>query len=300
MCITSFDISALAKEDEYIEVTEDNIEEIVSSTALEWTKLMEPKKELSIGDVKEVYNVANNKMEYIASLFDNVTPYGYVVVGVYDNEMVVLEGNVNKGQEGIYTDIVEQIVESEGRPRRKIEIEETLTKLGPMSYGLGYKDSKGKKAFKDRNGESIEKENLPEIMSYEEYAKEQSIFIDSSSWKTKYELDTDSELKLEKYESRSKLISSGASEDMTKLYACGIQGLMQIAYMERLISTYDKNEYKPAYHKLWYYCNTKKTGEGANGVISGKNNIDDLSKGFIRYTREKNEFYVCGKKKIHL
>ena len=115
MCITSFDITVFAEEAELIEVTEDNIDEIVCNTATSWAKLMEPSRELKVVDIKEVYNAATGEMEYTASLFDNVTPYGYVVLGVYDNEMVVLEGNVNKGQEGLYTETVEEIVESEGR-----------------------------------------------------------------------------------------------------------------------------------------------------------------------------------------
>lgn len=294
MCITSFDISALAKEEEYIEVTEKNVEEIVSGTAIEWAKLMEPGKELIVTDIKEVYNVATDKMEYTASLFDNVTPYGYVVVGVYDGEMVVLEGNVNKGQEGIYTDTVEQIVKSEGRPRRKIEIEESLTKLGPMSYGLGYKNGKEEKAFKDKNGQSIAMEGEMTIRAYETYGSAKSIFISKYSWhNSKYAEVEGTKIILKKYDDRDKLYSSDESSSLTKRYACGIQALTQIARMEKL-RTDDPNEYKVMYNKLWKLCNTKTVQSGnstknknVDGVELGENTVGNLILGFWKYCAQR-------------
>ena len=285
MCITSFDITVFADEAEYIEVTEDNIDEIVCNTVTSWAKLVEPSKELEVVDIKEVYNAATGEMEYTASLFDNVTPYGYVVLGVYDNEMVVLEGNVNKGQEGLYTETVEEIVESEGRPRRKIDIEETITKIGPMNYGLGYKDKKGKRAFKDRNGQDVAVEADINMIrgSYEEA---QSIFIKKASWKeTKYREVENSRIELSKYKKRPGLLTQDNTTDYTNQYACGIQALAQIAYMHGMI-TYEANDYAAAYKLLWDLCKTK-IYNAPDIPRLGENDMENLTVGFYKYAMKK-------------
>ena len=283
MCITSFDITVFAEEAELIEVTEDNIDEIVCNTATSWAKLMEPSRELEVVDIKEVYNAATGEMEYTASLFDNVTPYGYVVLGVYDNEMVVLEGNVNKGQEGLYTETVEEIVESEGRPRRKIDIEETITKIGPMNYGLGYKDKKGKRAFKDRNGQDIEVEEneIGKIPVTAPYTNAQAIYISEYSYKKNYRLVN--KTVLEKYTDRPGLLNQDSVILKTNKYACAVVALMQIAYMEKLTS-YDDNVYGREYQQMWDYCKTKSVSKDG-ATTFGSNIIDDAAKGFLKFAR---------------
>ena len=289
MSVTSIDVMAFANEQDFVEVTEENVYEIVNSTIQSWVTFVEPGKELNVVDIKEVYNATTGEMEYTASLFDNVTPYGYVVVGVCDDEMVVLEANVDKGQEGLYTAAIEEIVEEEGRPRRNIEADETITKFGPMSYGVKYKDKNGRKKCKDKNGKSVEisddsKEDNKSVAI--RYAKAQSIFIKNESWKsTKYEEIIKEKLKC--YLGKGLMIDSSTSKAYTGQYACGIQALAHIAYMWNMTSYRDRYKYKKTYNTLWEYCKTEEYSVDDKGCSYGENYSEyDLGKGFIKYARE--------------
>lgn len=73
------------------------------------------------------------------------------------------------------------IVESEARPRRKIEIEETLTRLGPMSIPEISTPKEGMEVrvlfredaiVEDKNGITIECDRIFEIKPYDYFQTE--------------------------------------------------------------------------------------------------------------------------------
>ena len=272
----------------YISMTEDNMEGIITKNALEWLKLISPEKEYDVYDVRVIYNSATNTQEYTVSVFEGVNPYGYIVLGVESQEIVILEANINKGQEGIYTETVEHIVENEDIKRREINISDIIEKKAPMNYGLSFVSKNGKADFADSNKGVLNDISNIGLMTYEEYEQADSIFIKATDFikPTNYEVEGTNVINLGKFNPRPALLTQAKTMELTGKYACGIQALSQIAFMENM-TEYTNPEFSTNFNKLWDYCNTEIIGT-SGGVTYGQNaDIEELSRGFVNYAKWK-------------
>ena len=275
-------------EEDLVEATENNIDSLIVAATMDWVEIIEPEKNLCVGDIIEVNVDGSDEIRYMASLFDKSTPYGYVVVGFRDNEVVVMEANVNKGQEGMYTELVEDVIEDTKIKRKDLDVEKKVVELAPMQYAVEYKDKKGKKKVLDNFGEVMDAEELTyESTVYDSY---NSIFIWGDEW-TKDKYKVIDRLILKKYNYNPRLRSETEVETVTRKYACGVQALLQIAYMDRL-TTYNDDDVKETYNTLWKYTNTRETQESkkntsCNKIVLGKGNIIDAADGYVKFAKEK-------------
>ena len=99
-------------ESKLVEVTEDNLDDLIVTATMDWLNIIQPDIQFCVGDILEVNVDGSDEVQYMASVFNKTIPYGYVVVGFRNNEPVVMESNITKGQESLYTEIVEDIVDN--------------------------------------------------------------------------------------------------------------------------------------------------------------------------------------------
>lgn len=118
ICFTSLNTTASANENNLVKVNENNIEELIEITALAWAEMIEPELKFTVSDIIRIDSIYTNEIEYTASLFCEAVPYGYIVIGFDDNSAVVKEANISRGKEGLYTEIVDRIVENTDEPRK--------------------------------------------------------------------------------------------------------------------------------------------------------------------------------------
>lgn len=191
-------ITTNAEEEKLIKVTDDNVEELIIKTTLEWAEMLEPELNFTVKDINKVSVAYSDEIEYTASLFCGTIPYGYVVIGFCDNSVVVKESNITKWKEGIYTEIVDIINESTDEPCKNLDIDKTVTKLEPLHYSLTYEDNKGNIYIKDNYGNDLSDE---EELYYatKNYGSGDAIYIDKASWTpSKYLTDASSMVILKK------------------------------------------------------------------------------------------------------
>ena len=286
ICFTLLNTTSSAQEEKLVKLNDDNIEELVVRTALAWAEMIEPELKFTVSDIIKVNSAYSNEIEYTASLFYKTIPYGYVVIGFDDNSVVVKEANISKGKEGLYTEIVDRIDENTDEPRKNLDIDEAITKISPLQYGLSYEDNQGKTYMTDNYGNDLSDEE--ELLSAtKKYGSIDAIFIDYDSWTpSKYLTDPSSMVILEKYSSRYTLKSEKDIEKITYKYACPVQALLQIAYMEGL-TTYSNKNIKDTYDKLWDYCKITEYAVSADGKTSyGEGTISNTESGFVRFAKE--------------
>lgn len=283
-------ITTNAEEEKLIKVTEDNVEELIIKTTLAWAEMLEPELKFTVGDIIKINSVYSDEIEYAASLFCNTIPYGYVVIGFCDNNIVIKESNISKWKEGIYTEIVDKIDENTNELRSNLDIDDSITKIAPLHYSLAYKDNKGNVYVMDNYGNDLSNEEELSGGS-KNYGSPRDIYISYASWSpSKYLTDTSSMVILKKYLDRTKLISEKNTVDITQKYACGVQALLQIAYMEKLVSYYTNSEVNDVYNKLWNYCKITETQESISSggdVTYGEGNLLNAENGFVRLAKEK-------------
>lgn len=281
---TSLNVTASAYEEKLIKVNEDNIEELIVTTALAWAEMIEPELEFTVSDIVRVNSAYSNETEYTASLFCDAVPYGYVVIGFYDNSAVVKEANISRRKEGLYTEIVDRIDENTDEPRKDLDIDETITKLAPLQYSLSYEDSEGNVYVMDNYGNDLSSEE--ELFSgTKKYGSVGEIYISYENWlPSKYWTDPSSMVILKKYSARYTLKSEDDIEKLIHKYACVVQALLQIAYMERL-TEYSPGNIEDTYNKLWNYCKITQYAE-RNGIAYGEGTLANAENGFLRYAKE--------------
>ena len=282
---TSLHTTADAHENKLVKVNEDNIEELIVATALAWAEMIEPELEFTVSDIIRINSVYSNEIEYTASLFCEAVPYGYVVIGFDDNSVVVKEANISRRKEGLYTEIVDWIDENTDEPRKNLDIDETITKLSPLHYGLSYEDSKGNIYITDNYGNDLsDEEEL--FCGTKKYVSSYEIYISNANWlPSKYLTDPSSMVILKKYSARYTLKSDEDIEKITYSYACVVQALLQIAYMEGL-TTYSPEHIQDTYDKLWNYCKITQYEVNAKGIVFGEGTPTNAENGFLRFVKE--------------
>ena len=89
---------------------------------------------------------------------------------------------------------------------------------------------------------------------------------------------------VKKYSARYTLKSEKYIEDITYKYACPVQALLQIAYMEGII-VYSPKEIQDTYNKLWNYCKITQYAE-YRGIAFGEGTTTNAENGFLRFAKE--------------
>lgn len=133
MCFSLINVDVNAKDEELVKVTDKNVESLITTETLNWAKQIEPDLNFIVGDIIQINSTTNDEVEYTASLFCNTIPYGYVVVGFVNHEAIVKESNISKGQEGLYTKIIDNILTNSNESRKNIKPEKTIKKIQPCS-----------------------------------------------------------------------------------------------------------------------------------------------------------------------
>lgn len=270
---------------------ESNLDKVIVATVIEWAEMMEPNISFCVGDIKKVQLLSSEEIEYTASLFHNTIPYGYVILKYMDNDIVVTESNIEKGREGLYPNIVDIIVENSEEERLSLDIDNTIVQISPLQYGLKYEDEKGNECITDNYGNKVEDEKM--LKTSEKYDTAWEIYIESYNWQpSRYKVDESSKIILNKYQKNKKLITQKRIEDITGKYACGVQALIQIAYMEKLVSFDNNANIKSTYNRLWKYTKTTETKKSKKNtskdkVIYGEGDTKETVKGFIKFAKEK-------------
>lgn len=258
-------------------LSENILKNYISSTAIEWAKSVHPELELEIGSIDKVYT-EDNQNEYAVSYLNNNCPYGYAILCECNNDIVVKEANLTNGQKDLYSHIVETYDNDKGISINK---NNKLIEIAPMQYGICAKKN-NTDIIVDNYGNKI---NPNDITVRDSYNNSSSIFIKSKNWvSSKYRVDSSSRIILKKFQKRPKLISSQNTIKNTKKYACGVQALTQIAYMENLTS-YSKSDLIKTYNKLWKDTNVSSTYV-ENNVTLGGNSMNSLTKGFVKYAKD--------------
>lgn len=277
-------------QNENVKVDECNVEQLIVNATLDWLQLIEPDKNFCVGDIVEIEISEPNKLEYTASVFNDVIPYGYVVIDVLNDGAVVVESNVSLGREGLYASIVDEVVEKSGEKRRSLKIGDSITKIAPLQYGLKYEDSKGNINLTDNYGNEIDDEE--KIFTSTKYETAWAIYIDKKEWKpSKYKVNESEYITLKKYQERPMLLSEQYIEVRTKKYCCVVQAMLQIANMEKLV-TYSTDDIVTAYNKLWNYAKITETAESkknksSNKVMYGQGTTKNAAKALIKLAKEK-------------
>ena len=225
--------------------------------------------------------VDSNVPEYTVSYFSNALPYGYAVVVFQNHEAIVKEANVNPGQEGIYTDLVDTVIDVTDTSRKNLDIDKQIVELAPMQYGVVAKKKSDKtEKIYDNFGNEIRSEETKYYTT--EYNNNTSIMI--RNWnKNSYKVL--SSVVLKKYNSRPELLSEDYIESLTGKYCCVVQALLQIAYMEKL-TTLQGTKIKSTYNTLWKYCDVE-VDYVERGVKYGGAGIYDAKSAFVKFAKEK-------------
>ena len=270
-----------------IKLNSTQIKEYVKDVALEWAETIKPDVDFNLGEVSKINVVDSNISEYTVSYFLNALPYGYAVVVFQNNEPIVKEANVNPGQEGIYTDLVDTVIDVTDTSRKNLDIDKQIVELAPMQYGVSAKNkhSKAKKVY-DNYGNEM---SLNEVMNKStKYENAGSIFIKNFS-SNKYKVSEKNILK--KYTNKSKLFTEDKIEKIAKKYCCVIQASLQIAYMEGLLNNTDK-DIKNTYNKLWNDASVSETTESKknkqkNKIIYGETTTYKAKKALEKLAKSK-------------
>lgn len=197
-----------------IKLDDKGIEKCVKDVALEWAETVKPDVDFTLGEFKEINVVDSNEPEYTVSYFSNALPYGYAVVVFQNNEAIVKEANINPGQEGIYTDLVDTVIDVTDTSRKKLDIDKQIVELAPMQYGVAAKrKSDRSKRVYDNLGQVSSSKGL--LVASTNYATTRSIFINKKNWTNKKYKVLEKTV-LNKYTKRNKLFSSTYIKNITK------------------------------------------------------------------------------------
>lgn len=291
MCFSLINVGVNAKGEELVKVTDKNVESLITTETLNWAKQIEPDLNFIVGDIIQINSTTNDEVEYTASLFHDTMPYGYVVVGFVNHEAIVKESNISKGQEGLYTKIIDNILTNSNESRKNIKPEKSIKKISALQYSLSYKDKNGEKLATDNYGNEINDDCKLDAST--KYNNASSIYINKFTWDNSndYKVNVSSKIILSKYTNKSTLKSEGFVESVTHRYACPIQALLQISFMEGL-TTYSSTDVTNTYSRLWSYSYITETAESKknkdkNKVIYGEGQIANAAAGFVRLAQEK-------------
>lgn len=280
----------IAGESGYVSETE--LVNTVCSTAISWVQATQPElNKLQAGDVIKVENNDDFLAEYQVSIFNGLIPYGYAIVAIdNDYDILILEANIKRFQESMYTSIVDIALEVTDQKRSQIEIKKTLQKQAPLHYDIEFSDEKG-------NDYQVDNHNNLEELTYTstKYNNIGSIFIKKSNWtSSKYSVKKGTTVSYSKYKNEA-MFTEYTAESVTKSYACGVQSLYQIGLFEGITKKDSPKDITNDYNLLWKYSNTKETSESkkvpasSKKITYGKGNIVDAADGFVKFAKEKGK-----------
>ncbi len=280
MCFSLINVGVNAKGEELVKVTDKNVESLITTETLNWAKQIEPDLNFIVGDIIQINSTTNDEVEYTASLFHDTMPYGYVVVGFVNHEAIVKESNISKGQEGLYTKIIDNILTNSNESRKNIKPEKSINKISALQYSLSYKDKNGNKLATDNYGHNYSDKDK----QGGSYNSSRSIYIRKVDFTSNY-YKVKSEITLKKFVTRPLLFSDMEIISITSKYACGVQALLQIGYMEGLVADNPVDKVT-VYNILWNYTKTKEINS-VGGVDFGSGNTADAANGFVKFAKEK-------------
>ncbi len=271
--LKNISIYAFQEKNNNIQIMDDKvIKEYITESALEWAKIMQPDIYLKVSKIRKI-KTKENAAEYIVTFKCKKENYGYAILKNELCDFVVNEGVIQKGHKDLYEKIIEKV-----KNKNLTEIDKCLVKFSDRQYGVVCKE-KNDKIFYDIGGRKM---YLDEKVYTESYKTEQAIFISKQNWTVKKYKVLES-IQLKKYLKRSKLFLSTQTARLTGKYACSVQALLQIAYMEGICDGSGKS-IKSVYNSLWEKCKTKIVKK-ENGIILGKNYIEDSVRGFVNYAK---------------
>ncbi len=257
-----------------VKLNSKEMKDYIKVSALEWAGMIEPDLNLKVKNIQRIVTDDRNEIEYSVSYYCGKEPYGYAILQWIDGDFVVLEGVLEKNQQGVYEEITENIENEENLNGE--EIGEELVKISGTQYGVVTENRAGKDITYDNFG------NQQPVVKSEQYALPQSIFIEKGKFEAGVKYKILDSIELKKYKNRSQLFDKNATKEITGKYACAIQSLLQISYMENLCST-SNSSIKKTYNELWKKCKTSyDSSDGQYG-----NTIEDAAKGFVSFAKSK-------------
>lgn len=250
----------------FIKLDSAQIQECVKDVALEWAETIKPGVDFNLGEVNEINVIDSNDPEYTVSYFSNALPYGYAVVVFQNHEAIIKEANVNPGQEGIYSDLIDTVIDVTDTSRKNLDIDKQIVEISPMQYGViaKKKSDKTKKVYDNYGNEMSSDELMNESTKY---SSSNSIYIYNLQNSNKYKVSEKTILK--KYTNKSLLYTESKIEKVTNKYCCVTQASLQIAYMEGLFKNTNK-DIKSTYNKLWNDASVVETTESKKNKKSNK------------------------------
>ncbi len=271
-------------------ISEEEAKKYVTDSALNWAEMMEPALKLKVDKVRRI-KTSEKETEFMISFKSGKQNYGYAILKNENYDFIVNNGVIEENYKDLYKEIVGHI-KSEKKNAKNIGKE--LVKISDREYGVCFEEGKDS-LFYNNSGIITNDTSAIEVCSAKSYASDQTIFIDIKNWTTdKYKVvnpKTDSII-LNKYKKRNRLFSSYEVAKITKKYACSVQALLQIAYMENICDGSVKS-IKKIYEELWKRCKTKiiatdKTAlkeSGLKELTCGSNTIENAAKGFVSYAK---------------
>ncbi|MBR1764375.1 MAG: hypothetical protein IJ746_03175 [Ruminococcus sp.] len=260
-------------------------DEAVIAVATDCYKQFEPNLSLSVGRIIPIISDNSDNILYEASYFCNNIPYGYSIISFTDNSYTPEYVSISENKKDLYEEISCDLIDS-NLPYSVISTSTPiLYKVSGLQYAIEIVDSNNNSMFYDNYGKIIESLDFDCKQAYN-YASSWIIFISPNNWtKDKYKVDESSKIKLKKYTNRIRLLTESYVEKITRRYCCGIQALLQIAYMENLTS-YSNLDIILTYNYLWNHAKVK-TAFTENEIDYGECNIQSLNNAFVDFAKSK-------------
>lgn len=270
---------AKTREDARIQIFMNEARKMARETAQEWAEVMEPDMNLSVQDVQDVLTT-DNVWEFIVSYVKGKKAYGYASVVVDENGAVVKESVMDSGKETPLEEIKEVAKEQGELPEGETQGKEQLVAVGDLNYAVAYEGKDGDVVYVDEDGQAYTDKDL---YGSKKYTDKKEIFIKKENWKSsKYEVKNKTKKVLSKYVGRTDLVTYDRVKYLQGYYACSIQSLMQIAYMERLIGSYSDKNIKNFYNEM-KNRNVIARNKKEDGILCGYTYLEKAAKGFIKY-----------------
>ncbi len=275
-------------------VNNENIRSLLTTNALEWANLIKPEVNITIGNINQVSVPETNQIKYVASFFSDTIPYGYAVFEFVDNDVVIEQSVIERGIDNIYSELMDVVDEKIGNNFKDYAVDKSVIQITPFQYAVCVTDKNKNVITYDNYGDELTEYTNEDETSYSEGS---SIYIYSNNWKSSsYTEEKSSKIVLKKFTKRSTLFSEDKIENITGKYACAVQALTQIAYMEGLCTGTSKS-IQTTYNLLWDYTDTKETDDSKkktskDKIIYGTTGtwitpgIQKSAKGFVEYAQE--------------
>ncbi len=271
--------AAKTKENVQIQVSMNEARKMAKETAQEWAEVMEPDTNISVRDVQDVVT-EDGSWEFLVSYAKGKNAYGYASVVVDEQGAVVKESVIDAGKETPLEEIKEAAKGQGELPEEESYEKEKLVAIGDLNYAAAYEDEDGDVVYVDEDGQAYTSEDL---YGSKKYKDKKEIFIKKENWKSsKYEVKNKTKKVLSKYVGRTELVTSKKVEDLLDYYACSIQSLMQIAYMERLIGSYTPKNIEKFYKEM-KSRNVIAWNNKQGDILCGNTYVEKAAKGFIKY-----------------